>query len=110
MRSTPCKITLEYDDGVVFSGRAVAVEMIYERAVSNVFSLAGDIPFISANRPTWELTLRGIEGSPTTKLPREDYQEQIVDVARTAIEWKCDRCGAVWPRKDNRRVLEADCL
>lgn len=85
------------DDGTVFTANAQAVELSMYR--DNLFeqSWFGDSAMIST---PWQWTLTA-NGTSMVREQRETYIAQM-HKTRTASEWKCDRCGAVWPRSANR--------
>jgi hypothetical protein len=98
-----CRVTLEYEDGRIFSGMAMAIDMVVESGIQRCYTAIDDTPLVAHRGcPVWELTLRGIEGLPTIEMLHDEYHEQIIKPSHIASEWKCDYCGAVWPRAENQ--------
>lgn len=77
------RITLELKNGTTFTGYAIVNEMTIEGGIM----------------PSWSFAALGI-GPPIFEAERQERIQQIRK-KRTAREWKCDRCGAVWPSQIN---------
>ncbi len=95
--SNECRVTLEYKDGRVFTGIAIVTTLTIEPIyyMESHFDLElGELRAVSKPQ-TWSLNLVGIDGAPSFTMPREAYRQQVIEPARTASEWKCERCGAV---------------
>jgi hypothetical protein len=95
-----CRVTLEYEDGRVLTGMVLVAELSVESPAATIWE-KGREAYSVTNARTWELYLQGID-APYLQMPRDEYRKQVVEPARTASEWKCDRCGAVWPRSENK--------
>ena len=93
------RLTVEMPDGTIFMGNAMLIDITFNNNMQPFVapdSFVGE-HFLVGQR-TWEITARGISAMETE---RGAYVEQVRQV-RQAAEWKCDRCGAVWPRSVNR--------
>ena len=85
-------VTVEFSDGRVLSGNAMAVRLTMEQ---------DSIPTFSGRMITglsrWSLELEGMG----PMLGHHDFAAQL-ETKRNASEWKCWHCGAVNPREQRK--------
>lgn len=87
------RITLEHEDGTVFTGLVYVTEVRFHPRI---------LEFSTFDQRGWSMSVQGVKGLKVTQCHRDVHIEEVVKPARTAREWKCDRCGTVWPREDNQ--------
>ena len=93
------KVTVEAPNGMTYSGLAHVVEITQEcmPPAKLWHGLAGYSDYIESTAETiWHMELSGI-GDPLWVRPREEAVKHQREL-RSAHEWACDYCGAVWPK------------
>lgn len=93
------RLTIEHPDGRVYTGIALVTQVTMSAEVQKFREWGSDnyshIPGVGK----WSISAEGI--GPLITEQRGDHIVQM-HKSRTASEWKCDRCGTVWPHEINR--------
>ena len=83
------RVTLEMPDGKVIDGLAHIIEIEHS------------VPYDGAVE--WSMTLMGLADKPLWYHTRESAA-QNQQKRKSALEWACDYCGAVWPKETTQCV------
>ena len=93
----PVRITMESQDGRVLSCQAVMSRMNVSSNLHPYHVFGDDMAerYIYDGME-WDIELRGVGGLP------QPVDKFIIDTKKkaTALEWKCDYCASVHPRKE----------
>lgn len=85
----PCEaiVTIEYENGRVFAGRALATELSTSRDLIEVTEYGDSLPQFIPGLQTWSLEMRGVDALTMTQQGvREKTQEAT---------WQCPYCGQI---------------
>jgi len=90
------KVTLELPDGGVLSGLVFAASFEQSMLPIDVTHRGSPHRELLAGDDEWKLELLGI-GQPLWTGTRKEATERQREF-KSALEWECDYCGAVWPK------------
>lgn len=85
----PCEaiVTIEYENGMVFTGRALTTELTVSRDLIDVTTHDDDIRQFIPDLQTWSLEMRGVDALTMS-------QQEVREKTQVAT-WQCPYCGQI---------------
>lgn len=98
-----CRMIIEMPDGMVIEGMVLSADIAINQDMRHMMEIGqhqmlGGGSIYSSMPKTWRATLMG-DGT-TLRYIQPDAVKAVFDERQTAVEWKCDYCGAVMLRED----------
>jgi len=84
-------VTLEYPNGQMFRGRAIASEVNVRQEVHHVQLLGHEYGDVIGGPTSWEMTFSGVGALEFSLEDATTMRERMY----TRSEWRCEYCGAI---------------
>jgi hypothetical protein len=92
----PIRATLETADGGVITGMVYAAKVNVRQDIHDIMAFGDVYPRQALGFMSWDIELKGTGPIEMSALRvAEDVRKKV-----SAIEWKCDYCGAIHPRRE----------